>query len=277
MSTARSNHADPLPDDEPSFDALRNQGNRRARRPRGEQQAATSGSAPEPVVSSPESHALVQDSGSASGELRSAAPLAPVPAVAQTLPPAVPPAAAPDAPPPVATAPVVAATASVAAAVPPTTVTVPAAPAAEAAVSYDQSRFAPTTVMVGPQVGQRFEYYQDKQRRETGAEPSNTAVLLQALNFCYGRYAQLIGVRRQPAETSALPFPGHAPSRRATAGRRSTEQLAIRPTEAELAQIDALSRGAGARNRSEFADVVLEAFLQHEVPVVPKTFKRKRG
>ncbi len=115
------------------------------------------------------------------------------------------------------------------------------------------------TVMVGVDVAERFRDYQKEQGR-LGGQPTNTEIVLEALNDADGRYAALIAAR-QPQHDPSLRFPGRAYRRRATSEPRRTTQLAFRPSHAELEEIDRLWLEAGARSRSDFLDAVLDHFL----------------
>jgi hypothetical protein len=125
---------------------------------------------------------------------------------------------------------------------------------------------SPTSIQVSAQLNRRFRRYQQRQRVRSGREPSNVEVLLEALNACYGRYAELWEKsRRSPESDSMKPFGRVVPNRRGrTTGTSSGRyQISVRTTAGELAQIDDFkNKYAGVDvDRSSFVAVMLDEFL----------------
>jgi hypothetical protein len=130
------------------------------------------------------------------------------------------------------------------------------------------------TIMVQPQVRERFGRYQMAQKVETGVEPTNAVVVKRAFlhahrNNLWPQLREAVRHRQQPvSEEDHDPdgLFGEVPARRVDRGGvKHGVQQSFRPSQQELAVYDAYAAAYAFDNRSDFLDAVLDAFL----PPVP--------
>jgi hypothetical protein len=126
------------------------------------------------------------------------------------------------------------------------------------------------TIMVQPQVRERFGRYQTAQNVETGVEPTNAVVVKRAFLHAHRHnlWAQLreaVRHRQQPvSEEDHDPdgLFGEVPARRVDRGGvKHGVQQSFRPSPQELAVYDRYAAAYSFDNRSDFLDAVLDAFL----------------
>jgi hypothetical protein len=126
------------------------------------------------------------------------------------------------------------------------------------------------TIMVQPQVRERFGRYQTAQKVETGIEPTNAVVVKRAFlhahkNNSWAQLREVVRHRQQPVgEEDQDPdgLFGEVPARRVDRGGvKHGVQQSFRPSQQELAVYDAYATAHHFDNRSDFLDAVLDAFL----------------
>ncbi|MEW2471069.1 hypothetical protein AB0919_39720 [Streptomyces sp. NPDC046994] len=126
------------------------------------------------------------------------------------------------------------------------------------------------TIMVQPQVRQRFTHYQTTQKVETGREPTNAIVVKRAFlhahkNDLWAQLREDVRHRQTPvSDEDADPegLFGEVPARRVDRGGvKHGVQQSFRPSLQELAVYDAYAAAHGFDNRSDFLDACLDAFL----------------
>ncbi|MEU9412221.1 hypothetical protein AB0E08_41915 [Streptomyces sp. NPDC048281] len=153
----------------------------------------------------------------------------------------------------------------------------PMAPIEIAHPGSDASRL-PTqcTIMVQPQVRDRFGKYQTAQKVETGLEPTNAVVVKRAFlhanrNDLWPQLREAVRHRQQPiSEEDHDPdgLFGEVPARRVDRGGiKHGVQQSFRPSLQELAVYDAYAEAYTFNNRSDFLDAVLDAFLPPLAPL----------
>lgn len=121
------------------------------------------------------------------------------------------------------------------------------------------------TIMVRSAVVDAVESHQLEELRSGRKRPTNTAVVLGALNTAANRFPDILA-SAEPEPVPGLLFSGAAPGRRHTHGRATKVQFSFRPTFGELALIDQLSETNGFENRSVFIDLVLGDVLRDLLP-----------
>ncbi|WP_225636773.1 hypothetical protein [Streptomyces solaniscabiei] len=107
---------------------------------------------------------------------------------------------------------------------------------------------------------ERFKAYQLDQKVRTREEPSNTVVVFQAINAAV-KSGKLGELNSQPEEDEGEFLSIHAPGRRTSRERRRTDQLSWRPTFGNLDMIDGLWPEHNFKDRSQFINAVLDAYL----------------
>lgn len=132
------------------------------------------------------------------------------------------------------------------------------APAADPSASDD--RFTQVTSIVEVEVLERFKAYQLDQKVRTKEEPSNTVVVFLAINAAV-KDNKVAELNNAPADDADGFLAIHAPGRRTSRERRRTDQLSWRPTFGNLEMIDGLWPEHGFKDRSQFINAVLDAFL----------------
>ncbi|MEV2236323.1 hypothetical protein AB0H69_48365 [Streptomyces phaeochromogenes] len=107
---------------------------------------------------------------------------------------------------------------------------------------------------------ERFKAHQLDQKVRTREEPSNTVVVFLAINAAV-KGNKLAGLNGGPDDSGDDFLSIHAPGRRTSRERRRTDQLSWRPTFGNLDMIDALWPEHGFKDRSQFINAVLDAYL----------------
>ncbi|MGW4784888.1 hypothetical protein [Streptomyces sp. NPDC004230] len=138
------------------------------------------------------------------------------------------------------------------------------------------------TIMVQPQVRNRFANYQTTQKVETGREPTNAVVVKRAFlhahkNDLWVQLRESVRHRQTPvSDEDADPdgLFGDVPARRVDRGGvKHGVQQSFRPSLQELAVYDAYASAYGFDNRSDCLDACLDAFL----PPLPSARRPGRG
>ncbi|MFJ2007989.1 hypothetical protein [Streptomyces chartreusis] len=137
------------------------------------------------------------------------------------------------------------------------------------------------TIMVQPQVRERFGRYQTAQKVEAGVEPTNAVVVKRAFlhahrHHLWAQLREAVRHRQQPvSEEDHDPdgLFGEVPARRVDRGGvKHGVQQSFRPSPQELAVYDRYAAAYSFDNRSDFLDAVLDAFL----PQLPASRRASR-
>lgn len=126
------------------------------------------------------------------------------------------------------------------------------------------------TIMVSTEVQQRFSAYQSDQKSRHGNEPTNAVVVRRAVlhakrHDLFPELLEQVRSRQQPLQDEDRDDEGlfgDVPTRRTERGRtKDSVQQSFRPSQHELAVIDALWQHHFFPSRSDFLNATLEAFF----------------